>query len=1730
MLSLRAVARGVVLVVGLAAACVLVGVSFQGPRSVLARFAFGAFLAAHGMHVSGGDLRLGTARFEASDLEIDDDTGRVLSIKHVTIDYDWRALIGRSDHRYGVRAIDVEQPALRLVVLPDGSTNLSTFVSGAPPSAGATHAGLSQAPLTLTLRIAGGRLDVENPSAYARPGRWFSVTGIEIDAALTGGVGRGDLRATYTAQGATSHIRGALSENDPVGFAQLTLDAPSVAFAPPLDALISSPQFVTERGTADVVARAYDAGFASGAGPSWRFSASARVHGGSIHVVPLDVPVRDLAGTLAYSGGYLGFDDVRGDAAGLPVQARGSIRLADGVRLGFVARTHGDLHLARRLLAFSRAQAVDGAFEARLRFDGPLHDVHVAGDVEGSTGTEHVDGIPLAAARARFYYHDAHLTLPQVEASYDGGRLSGGGDITLADEPAFQAIATAVAPARAVPVIANLNRGGIVQALASIDGPGSSARYYVFGRTLGGSGANAAITVAGIVGSSAFGALRIAWRRGDITARTAYDSSDPEKRAFFASVVASHAPVHIFAGSAGLPGILPLISLPEIDGTFDGVARSGGSDVGDGALATVVDLRGSDVVVHGERVDSVMMRASGSGPRVALQLLELRGRDVAVRAAGEARVDPRTLQVAGDVRGTGALALAPLARAAGIPASGEVRGDFETLFSASGWAATIAARDGDAIFDGLPLSGLTLEAAAGPAAPLRYAVRASALRGSIGAFGTSSGASIFASGIDMAALRQAGLPFDAGTAVLIGDVKPAANGAAISASVSVAHGRMHGTPVEGSGDIAYAGRDLRASGDVDVAGTRMRVRGSARGVAPGAALSDVTIDASASVRDGDLGAVLAHVLPPEWPVAGAFSADVALRGRASDPQLAGTLDSGAATLRGVTLLGNQSTFSYEDGAFTLRDGATQLGDSALAFGGRYSRDRLALRASSAHVDLSDVNSFFEGRDVLEGIGTADISLSLAPGGARAHGAIALADAYVAGVPLGSVSAVMRESGANGLHVDVAQNGELGASDVSGDLALSDQASAIPDLHRSTYRVDAQASDLDLGLLGRLTGLEDWGLRGTIDANGTLHGTFAGPAVDVAFAVHDGYVRKLQLLGASGHITSDGTQVQLRDAVVDVSFGHAVADARLRRNGALSGDAQLAVSDLRGLARLLGSNIDVNGAAQTQLALSGTVRKPVIVGSLTATPGEVLGIGYDQLAAHATYSANEVAIGDTLARLSNGRGLLTLSGSLPLELVPFALGPPSRPVDLRLDAAGIDIAAFDPLLKGAGALAGTLDANAAASGTAGKPELQGSARLRGGELTSRYQTVPLRSINADLVFSHDSITLTDLAGKAGSGSFSGSGRAYVVPAVGLRNTPGLAYYATLHAVGVPLDAPNWVSGTFNVDLGLTQSGSTPLLAGTVTLRDGTIPVSAIYQLATTLGDTTGPPPTSDIPGVPALLPGHTIVYGGGVYPPGQHVLTPAALATPAPTFFDLPSLNMQLAADARNVRVRGGPVDLTTDGNLAIGGSVRDPQLAGEFTTKRGTIGAYGVTFRVERGVLSFEPDQGVLPSLDATASTVVNGDRVTLDISGRVDHLNTVISSSSGQTPEQILAGIIGGSDVGALTGGVTQQTLSVGAQRLLSAELSRSILSPFSTALAQSLNIEEVSLEFNQLGQIVVEVRKFVSPTVAVIYGSTTSQPVTQYYGASYSVRDYAALEFTSTTAPSGFITYRVGMRVTFK
>ncbi len=407
---------------------------FEGPRSALVRAGIAIWLASHGMHFTGR-LQVTTDRLVATDVEIDDAHGRVLAIQRLAVDFDWHGLVGRSDRRYGLRAIDAQRPVLRIFVLPDGSTDLSSFISAtaAQPARSGYPSG-NRTPFDCRLRVEGGRIDVENPTAYGAPGRSFSIDAIDADATLHRGRDIGALRARYAAEGMTSQISAALSQDDSVGFAELVVVAPSAALAPPLDAFISTPHLVFERGVADVTLRAFDAGYTAERGPVWQLSGSADVRVGRLHVMPLAAPVRDLAGTVHLRGGYLGFDAVRGDIASIPLKANGSIRLLGGdLRLTLRAHAAGDFHQARALFEASRHAPLAGPFDATLRVDGPIDGPRVAGEVT-SGGVARVGGAPLQQPHAFFYYNDGHVTLEHAGAGYAGGTLWGDGDVDFVGE------------------------------------------------------------------------------------------------------------------------------------------------------------------------------------------------------------------------------------------------------------------------------------------------------------------------------------------------------------------------------------------------------------------------------------------------------------------------------------------------------------------------------------------------------------------------------------------------------------------------------------------------------------------------------------------------------------------------------------------------------------------------------------------------------------------------------------------------------------------------------------------------------------------------------------------------------------------------------------------------------------------------------------------------------------------------------------------------------------------------------------------------------------------------------------------------------------------------------------------------------------------------------------------------------------------------------------------------
>jgi translocation and assembly module TamB len=397
-----------------------------------------------------------------------------------------------------------------------------------------------------------------------------------------------------------------------------------------------------------------------------------------------------------------------------------------------------------------------------------------------------------------------------------------------------------------------------------------------------------------------------------------------------------------------------------------------------------------------------------------------------------------------------------------------------------------------------------------------------------------------------------------------------------------------------------------------------------------------------------------------------------------------------------------------------------------------------------------------------------------------------------------------------------------------------------------------------------------------------------------------------------------------------------------------------------------------------------------------------------------------------------------------------------------------------------------------------------------------QQVPLTQLSADVGFDQDTIALHSLTGKAGNGSFSATGSAHIVPAAGLRTNAGLQFSSRLSLRGAQVDVPGWLRGTLDGDLSLTRSGQTPYVEGSVAVSNAVIPFSAIYDLATGSASAVAQKQPEQAPGVPALRPGHTIVYGGAAWgwTSQQHMLSSIGQQpTPAPTGIALPNVNVNVAVTAgNNVRVRGGSaIDLTTAGGVVIAGSLQAPSLDGQFSAVRGQVGYFDTNFRLVSGTVTFDHESGLLPTMDVVAVTNTSGAAITLHITGRVDNLNTELSSNPTMSRDEIVAALLHAPQLASLTNSTPSQAQSAftqTAQSYFNAQLTRSLLYPFESALAQQLNIESLSFIFNSQGKLAVEFRTRVTPTISAVYQTTLQVPVTQSYGVSYRLRDYLALD----------------------
>jgi len=1618
-------------------------------RAFATRSIIAAYFFAHGFRLQRADIEFGRGRFSARNIAIVESSGApFLTATSLDVSY------GAPDRAYGISQVAVERPRLVVRRERDGSYNINRLYS---PSA-ANGGPLPQ--LNLTTLVRDGTLEVENPFAPWGPGHAFALDDLQLTGSIhIGAISRLSLRAVLASSGERHALRADGYENDVSRIAQASARIDGVPIAAPFNVIVSAPTFVVQSGRADAAIHAYAIGWSASQSPAWHVQGRMTTRGDRLRVLPLAVPVNLTRADLLLDDGLITIADASGAASGIPLNAAGDVELFPDQRLDVQIFAKGDLAKARRLLSVSAAQPLRGPLVLAARIGGSPSAPHVAFSFSCPRGIRY-ESLPVTALEGRGYFADQHLTLLNVRGAYDGATVYGDGDIDVSAAPSGQMIFSASAPADRVPGLGNLDVRSTVRGLVAINGPLSALDGGGFLDLSGPNGAARSSFWAGPQ-ALALGPLLLTSRGGGFLLAHVTMTRDAAQ-GLDGGLVADRFPLHVDDRAVALPGIMARpIALPAVSGSIDGGAQLGGSLT---QPAGALNLAVSDLRVAALSLGRLSAAAIGSAGQFSIRKLAATGKDLHFSATGNVAETP----VAGSTQWLGA---------------GHIR---------------------DASIVGVPVHNLVLLAGESRGRYRMYAANADVGSGQIVALGqlpiAGPGALVaFARRFDLSTLQRFALPVRGGTVNALASFRGTVAKPRADFAAALSDGAFNGYPmnadVQGTLErgVVHTDDSRVALGD-----SQVDVSGDVRGLSATMPAS-ATLDLAGRLSGGDLAQLTSFAAPKNLPISGDISGDFRVLGSAFDPVVQGTVTSGAGTVHGVGYQELLAAFTATRGGVSVAGGRAQIGTSSVAFSGSLAPGAARVSIDSPRLDLSAFDDYFDGADVVDGIGPVKLALHSGGGSFGVNGSAKLSGVRFMETPVGDVAAHVSSSAANRVVADMRVRGPFGALAVNGASAFSPSSGMLPNYQTARYDVHGSLSNVDLGLVATYANVP-------VRVAGRLGATFAGSGAPsnligrAAFGVAHGMIRSIPVRQLAGALSATRRSISLDRLNAAVPGLTVAARGSFDRSGRISGQARLDASDLSVLARLFGYPNQLTGSAVATLDAGGTLRAPVATATLTSNGAATRGVQIASVNAVAGYRDNRVTIARASASLAAG-GSLELAGSLPLRLMPFEIGPPSAPLSLNVSANSANLAALNPLLGNTATIAGTLNVRASARGTMAHPKLAGSAALRNGVVSGSLDRTPLRQITADATFANDRVTLTDFNARAGKGTIAANAAVRLGggdPATMLQST-----VANLQLHDAQFDVPKFVTGVANGTLNFASDKVDPSLSGTLAFSNTNIPFTSILALAAGgsggLVKTEGP----RIPGVPSPKPGHTIVYGGSIYGDNPGVLTwhpPQPKNQPKAATLPPVGLHLQIVA-ADNVRI-SGLVDVTAKGDVGVMGTAAAPVLNGVLDAVRGQVGAFGTTFRLLRGSAVFRPRNGLLPVINAKAYADLPQAFVTADVTGRVDHLDSELTSDPDMTRAQILATLL---DIGQINqalngGGIGQQTdAGRAAETFVDSTVSNMLAGQVSSALENTLHIEDVSLAFDTQGRPMLEVRKQFGPNVYSIFRTSMNGTPQQSYGVSY-------------------------------
>lgn len=837
------------------------------------------------------------------------------------------------------------------------------------------------------------------------------------------------------------------------------------------------------------------------------------------------------------------------------------------------------------------------------------------------------------------------------------------------------------------------------------------------------------------------------------------------------------------------------------------------------------------------------------------------------------------------------------------------------------------------------------------------------------------------------------------------------------------------------------------NGTVNVHDATASLAGSfvdARGAIAGVDKGKPRYDLNARLHSANLSSLVALAQPRSAKLLeGSAEGTVHVTGSGSDPSVAGNVRAAEGAVNGLPFHGLDADFSGTPASLAVQNGEVGVGTTNVRFSAAYAPSQKDVSVRAPRADLADFNDFFDQGDMLAGTGSVIADASMAGNSIVTSGNVALHSAHVRNFALGATTAKWSTRG-NLIDTSLAFGGSNGTVRANGALTTGGSIAGMT-LHARNVNVGNWLAMSGFALPVPVTGIAN--------ADAQVAGRFPNLSGSVtANAVH-GSVNRIPVQRIDVAATLAGHRGTLHSLAVRLPNARLNGSGTfgLRANDSLALAFNARTNDVGALARTAtGKAFDASGAVQTSLTVRGTRLAPRIDDTFTGTQLRYGRLTVPHAAGEVRADPQTVELARTEINLQRGRVLL--SGTAPISAARKQIDSRDRPIRLAMTADDVEASNLTPLLPEGTRMTGRLDGTVTARGTVHSPQFGGLLTLAGGSYSSPMETVPVEHLGGQLAFAGTSATLRNLHASLGRGSIDADGRASIPD---VHDASKVSLRLNARAQNAKVDAPQYVKGTFDGDIHVTKRpGVRPMVAGTIQTNSARIPLTALYN----------PKPAN----APAAAPPDVGL--------GLHVVA------------------------GRDVRVQSSNVDVGAEGYVNVKGTLASPALAGTFVSTGGTV-SFLRTFQIESGRVHFDPSSGIIPYVNAVATTYVDNPptNVALQVRGPATSLNIAFASNPPYDRQQILGLLVNAQSIGAVQGVAAtgsgapfsaSNAINGIAQGQLNELFTRNLLEPFDVAAGGALGLQNLQITNDLQGGFGVNAVKAFGKTMSLVYADTFNLP----------------------------------------